>query len=64
MSDTAADAPDTDDTDFDKDDRAAHVCPVGAILPKHKGFEVPVGKRLYDRKPISMVGDVSDHEGD
>ena len=52
------------DTDFDKNDRAAHVCPVGAILPKHKGFEVPVGKRLYDRKPISMVGDVSDHEGE
>lgn len=52
------------DTGFDKDDRAAHVCPVGAILPKHKGYEVPVGKRLYDRKPISMVGDVSDHEGE
>jgi len=52
------------DTGFDKEDRAAHVCPVGAILPKHKGYEVPVGKRLYDRKPISMVGDVSDHEGE
>ncbi|MET0013529.1 MAG: 2Fe-2S iron-sulfur cluster-binding protein [Sedimenticola sp.] len=52
------------DSDFDKTDRAAHVCPVGAILPKHTGYDVPIGKRLYDRKPVSMVGDVSDHEGE
>ncbi|MET0046246.1 MAG: 2Fe-2S iron-sulfur cluster-binding protein [Sedimenticola sp.] len=52
------------DSDFDKADRAAHVCPVGAILPKHTGYDVPIGKRLYDRKPVSMVGDVSDHEGE
>ncbi|OOZ37122.1 2Fe-2S iron-sulfur cluster-binding protein [Solemya velesiana gill symbiont] len=52
------------DSDFDKHDRAAHVCPVGAILPKHTGYDVPIGKRLYDRKPVSMVGDVSDHEED
>ena len=52
------------DTDFAASDKAAHVCPVGAILPKHKGYEVPIGKRLYDRKPISMVGDVADHEGE
>jgi [NiFe] hydrogenase diaphorase moiety small subunit len=49
------------DSAFDKRDRAAGVCPVGAILPKHQGYEVPIGRRLYDRKPISMVGDVSDH---
>ncbi|MEJ2309865.1 MAG: 2Fe-2S iron-sulfur cluster-binding protein [Gammaproteobacteria bacterium] len=52
------------DTDFAASDRAAHVCPVGAILPKHKGYTVPIGKRLYDRKPISMVGDLADHEGE
>ncbi|MES9966673.1 MAG: ferredoxin, partial [Sedimenticola sp.] len=52
------------DSDFYKTDRAAHVCPVGAILPKHTGYDVPIGKRLYDRKPVSMVGDVSDHEGE
>jgi [NiFe] hydrogenase diaphorase moiety small subunit len=52
------------DTSFEAGDKAAHVCPVGAILPKHKGYEVPIGKRLYDRKPISMVGDVADHEGE
>jgi len=49
------------DSSFDRNDRAARVCPVGAILPKHKGYDVPIGRRLYDRKPISMVGDVSDH---
>ncbi|MES9963928.1 MAG: 2Fe-2S iron-sulfur cluster-binding protein [Candidatus Sedimenticola sp. 20ELBAFRAG] len=52
------------DSDFDKHDQAAHVCPVGAILPKHTGYDVPIGKRLYDRKPVSMVGDVADHEGE
>lgn len=52
------------DSDFSADDRAANVCPVGAILPKHRGYDVPIGARLYDRKPISVVGDVADHEGE
>ena len=52
------------DTDFSADDKAAHVCPVGAILPKHKGYDRPIGDRLYDRKPISVVGDVAAHEFD
>ncbi len=34
-------------------DRAAHVCPVGAILPKRRGFAVPIGERRYDAAPIS-----------
>jgi [NiFe] hydrogenase diaphorase moiety small subunit len=42
------------DTDFSGDDKAAHVCPVGAILTKRKGFQVPIGKRVYDAKPISQ----------
>ena len=42
------------DTDFSADDKAAHVCPVGAILPKRKGFIVPIGQRTYDDKPISQ----------
>jgi len=45
------------DTPFDVQDKAAHVCPVGAILFKHKGYEQPIGSRLYDREPISEVGD-------
>ena len=34
-------------------DKAVQVCPVGVILPKRKGFDVPIGERLYDAKPIS-----------
>ena len=41
------------DTDFLATDKAAHVCPVGVILPKRKGFSVPIGSRRYDLKPIS-----------
>ena len=50
------------DSEFAVTDKAAHVCPVGAILPKHKGYEKPIGERLYDKQPISMVGDVAAHE--
>ncbi len=52
------------DSDFSADDRAANICPVGAILPKHQGYETPIGKRLYDKKPVSMMGDVTDHRGE
>lgn len=50
------------DSSFATSDKAAHVCPVGAILPKHRGYEVPIGERLYDQEPISEVGDVAEHE--
>ena len=30
-------------------DRAAHMCPVGALLPKRVGFVVPLGERPFDR---------------
>lgn len=46
------------DSAFAKEDKAAVVCPTGAILPKHRGYEIPIGERLYDREPISIVGDV------
>jgi len=52
------------DTDFAASDKAAHVCPVGAILHKRRGFRVPVGERLYDREPVSVVGDVAAHDED
>lgn len=52
------------DSTFDLHDKAAQVCPVGAILPKHQGYNIPIGKRLYDLMPISEVGDVADHQGD
>ncbi|HEY0844599.1 MAG TPA: 2Fe-2S iron-sulfur cluster-binding protein [Noviherbaspirillum sp.] len=41
------------DTAFSAEDKAAHVCPVGAILPKRQGFAVPIGRRTYDTQPIS-----------
>ena len=52
------------DSEFLATDKAAHVCPVGAILPKHEGYKKPVGQRLYDRYPINVVGDVARHEED
>lgn len=33
-------------------DKAAEVCPVGAIVKKRVGYAIPIGKRLYDRVPI------------
>jgi [NiFe] hydrogenase diaphorase moiety small subunit len=41
------------DTDFAASDRAASVCPVGVILPKRRGFAVPIGSRPYDKAPVS-----------
>ena len=41
------------DSDFTATDMAAQVCPVGAILPKRRGFDVPIGKRTYDLNLIS-----------
>lgn len=41
------------DTDFAASDRAASVCPVGVILPKRRGFAVPIGSRPYDQAPVS-----------
>ena len=37
------------------DDAAVGVCPVGAILVKRHAYEVPIGRRTYDRRPISEV---------
>lgn len=36
------------DSDIAATDRAANICPVGAILPKGRGFAVPIGDRRYD----------------
>jgi [NiFe] hydrogenase diaphorase moiety small subunit len=40
------------DTNIAVTDKAADVCPVGAINKKRTAFAVPIGKRLYDKKPI------------
>ena len=44
------------DTQLSVDDLAMKVCPVGALLIKKRGFNHPIGERLYDHKPISEVG--------
>jgi [NiFe] hydrogenase diaphorase moiety small subunit len=43
------------DTTFAVTDRAATVCPTGAILVKRQGFAVPIGQRIYDHRKISEV---------
>jgi [NiFe] hydrogenase diaphorase moiety small subunit len=41
------------DTDMALTDRAASVCPVGVILPKRRGFVIPIGERRYDAQSVS-----------
>jgi [NiFe] hydrogenase diaphorase moiety small subunit len=43
------------DTDFAVTDRAAHVCPTGAILHKRQGYRIPIGQRTFDQRNISEV---------
>jgi len=45
-------------TSVEASDKAASLCPVGSILRKRVGYAIPIGQRLYDRKPIG-----SDIEG-
>lgn len=41
------------DSRIEPDDRAVSICPVGAILPKRRGFVIPIGERRYDERPAS-----------
>ncbi len=45
------------DTDFAVSDKAAFICPVGAILRKRLRYTTPIGERLYDQQPINIAGD-------
>ena len=38
------------DSGLDIDDKAADVCPVGAIIKKREGFSKPIGKRDFDNR--------------
>lgn len=40
------------DTELTAADKAAQICPVGALLVKRVGYAVPVGWRPYDQAPI------------
>jgi [NiFe] hydrogenase diaphorase moiety small subunit len=44
------------DTDMTLQDRAAAICPVGVILPKRRGFAIPIGQRRFDLQPVSEPG--------
>ena len=46
------------DSPIDAADLAARVCPVGAILPKRRGFVVPIGERRFDRQMLSAEATV------
>lgn len=50
------------DTDITKDDSAVQVCPVGAILPKHHGYDRPIGERVYDKQAIDVIGDIAQYK--
>ncbi len=41
-------------------DKAANICPVGAIIVKRHGFEVPIGQRIYDQKQIKEVSVITE----
>lgn len=43
------------DTDMTLNDRAAHICPVGVILPKRHGFAVPIGARRFDTASVAEI---------
>jgi [NiFe] hydrogenase diaphorase moiety small subunit len=48
------------DSTMNLNDRAASVCPVGVILPKRRGFVIPIGQRRFDQKSVSeQVGSSS-----
>ncbi|MDD5295945.1 MAG: 2Fe-2S iron-sulfur cluster-binding protein [Rhodocyclaceae bacterium] len=51
------------DTNFSEADKAAHVCPVGVILKKRKGFAQPIGGRTFDLNPISATPHPTIKEG-
>jgi [NiFe] hydrogenase diaphorase moiety small subunit len=44
------------DTDMTLADRAANICPVGVILPKRRGFAIPIGERRYDLNSVTAPG--------
>ncbi len=49
------------DTSMALADRAANICPVGVILPKRRGFAIPIGQRRFDDKSVAeqAQGDTS-----
>lgn len=44
------------DSAIEASDLAANICPVGAILIKEQGYQVPIGQRIYDQHTIREIG--------
>ncbi|MEH6628212.1 MAG: 2Fe-2S iron-sulfur cluster-binding protein [Motiliproteus sp.] len=44
------------DSRLEVTDKAAHICPVGALIVRGEGFNIPIGSRLYDHQTIKSVG--------
>jgi [NiFe] hydrogenase diaphorase moiety small subunit len=44
------------DSDLETGDMAVHICPVGAILIKEHGYEVPIGRRTFDLHQVGEAG--------
>ncbi len=47
------------DSEISLEDAAAHVCPVGAIMPKHGSYSTPIGQRYFDDRSIDEVDNAS-----
>ena len=44
------------DSDIGMDDLAAHICPVGAILVREHGYDMPIGRRTFDLHSVAEPG--------
>lgn len=49
------------DSELEVNDRAAHICPTGAILVKGTAFKVPIGQRKFDHHDIDEVSLGEEH---
>lgn len=44
------------DSTIETTDLAATICPVGAILIREQGYQVPIGQRIFDQRTIREIG--------
>ena len=49
------------ESDLEVNDKAAHICPTGAILIKRTGYQIPIGQRTYDHHQIDEISLAMEH---
>jgi [NiFe] hydrogenase diaphorase moiety small subunit len=49
------------DSELEVNDRAAHICPTGAILVRGTAFKIPIGQRKFDHHDIDEVSLGEEH---